>query len=285
MSAATSITTAELAAAKPEPLTPQMQADALERGFAWSSWEAVREHDWAGDEPVIDPALRDLPQFETGYQLGHDLIENGAGRRGGLDETRRILRAWSREASRYPESTALRADRERNEASAQSRTAAGLSLCDRELTRLTAPSARIAWAAAQLGLRVIDHDEDQSGPWPVPGYAAILDLMSGQLMLAPWLTEEELRAEITAFGVTTGLAAAEGIRVVGPGGFTAPAGWLAITPVRVPEPAAGPGRMARDLLDRAAGGDQQCDHSVTFEMVVPPVGEGRLIEPLPETVS
>jgi hypothetical protein len=101
--------------------------------------------------------------------------------------------------SQYPESTTIRAERERKEAAAGARTARALE-ADPSIGVLPTQSARITVVAAIGGLRVTDYDESGAGSWPVPRYAAILDLLEAQLILAPWLTGEQLRAEVIAFG-------------------------------------------------------------------------------------
>lgn len=101
-------------------------------------------------------------------------------------------------------------------------------------------------------------------------------------MLAPWLTDEEVRAEIIAFGLAASLATYR-LRPVGRGGISASAGWLDIRCTRAADDS--PGRAARALLDRVAelaGEAERCDHPVSFEIVVPEVGERRLIQPVPE---
>jgi hypothetical protein len=262
-------------------VTPQTRADALSAGVSWGIWEAHREGDPDARQPSVPVRLRRVAQFRTGVMFGHRLMESAvAAGTQSLADLREVISAFEREASHYPESTACRKDRERAEARAEGRIAAALRPGP-EIGMMTTQSERIT--ALANWVRIIDHDENESGPWPVTGYAAILDLMADQLILAPWLSAEPLRAEILAFGAAIALSCWQGNRVVGPGGFRAGAGWIAITAARMPEFPDGPGNTARKMLDRCAesgGQDERCDHSVTFEIVVPPTGAGRLVRPL-----
>lgn len=99
--------------------TPQMKADALERGLAFGLWEALGPRaDYRGAEPEIPGVLRDLEQFETGRQFGYRFCESA---RSGCEGLGELAAAHSREVGRYPESAVLRAEREKHEAHAEAR--------------------------------------------------------------------------------------------------------------------------------------------------------------------
>lgn len=101
--------------AKPPRPTPQMRADALERGMVWGVWELVQSAQLGASEPEVPSGLRRLAQFRTGQKFAPRILQAG---RLGADAIRAVGADWSREAARYPESTTMRAARERREVGA-----------------------------------------------------------------------------------------------------------------------------------------------------------------------
>ncbi len=130
--------------------------------------------------------------------------------------------------------------------------------------------ARMIAAAGHGGLRVTD-DDGELARIPAPCWSALLSLYDSTLILAPGLDDTDLRAEVIAFGVAVAVAAAD----CGPDGgplVAAPAGWLAILPERQGGPETGPGRLAREMLNRGAelaGDPARFTGPVQFKMHIP----------------
>jgi hypothetical protein len=119
--------------------------------------------------------------------------------------------------------------------------------------------ARLRATAEAAGIVVFD---DLREPWPDDNVAVYV---SGRGFAAfnPALNDAGLHADLIAFVIALTYSMAPRYR--GPGHVDAPAGYLLITRERLPDPTAGPGRLARIMAEQC-GRDAG---SATFRIICP----------------
>jgi len=124
---------------------------------------------------------------------------------------------------------------------------------------LPAALARLRATAEAAGIVVFD---DLREPWPDDNVAVYVG-GRGFAAFNPALDDDGLRADLIAFVIALTYSMAPRYR--GPGHVDAPAGYLLITRERLPDPTAGPGRLARIMAEQC-GRDAG---SATFRIICP----------------
>jgi hypothetical protein len=119
--------------------------------------------------------------------------------------------------------------------------------------------ARLRATAEAAGIVIFDELRE---PWPDDNVGVYV---SGRGFAAfnPSLADDGLRADLIAFVIAVMYSMAPRYR--GPGHVDAPAGYLLVTCERLPDPTAGPGRLARIMAE-------QCGRNVgsaTFRIIRP----------------
>jgi len=119
--------------------------------------------------------------------------------------------------------------------------------------------ARLRATAEAAGIVIFD---ELRAPWPDDNVGAYV---SGRGFAAfnPCLDDDGLRADLIAFVIALTYSMAPRYR--GPGHVDTPAGYLLVTCERMPDPTAGPGRLARIMAE-------QCGRntgSATFRIICP----------------
>ncbi len=119
--------------------------------------------------------------------------------------------------------------------------------------------ARLRATAEAAGIVIFD---DLREPWPDDNVGVYV---SGRGFAAfnPALDDDGLRADLIAFVIALTYSMAPRYR--GPGNVDAPAGYLLVTRERLPDPTAGPGRLARIMAEQC-GRDAG---SATFRIICP----------------